>query len=156
MGTRADFYIGTGDKAEWLGSIGWDGYYIAEMKKRPTIKNDDSEACWAIKTAKSESVFRDAVAKLLLVRDDATKVADGWPWPWADSTMTDYAYAFVDGKCKIYRYGKGASWPDMTARRNVTYGKRSGLLFYGGFRPKSETTPSPREERRAAKFKREK
>jgi hypothetical protein len=130
------------------------------MKKRPTIKNDDSEACWAIKTAKSETVFRDAVAKLLLVRDDATTVADGWPWPWpwpwADSTTTDYAYAFVDGKCEIYRWGKGASWPDMTARTNVTHGKRSGLLFYGGFRPKPETTPAPREERRAAKFKREK
>ena len=26
MGTRADFYIGRGAEAEWLGSIAWDGY----------------------------------------------------------------------------------------------------------------------------------
>jgi len=26
MGTRADFYVGRGEQAEWLGSIAWDGY----------------------------------------------------------------------------------------------------------------------------------
>ena len=26
MGTRADFYIGRGATAEWIGSIAWDGY----------------------------------------------------------------------------------------------------------------------------------
>ena len=26
MGTRADFYIGKGTDAEWLGSIAWNGY----------------------------------------------------------------------------------------------------------------------------------
>ena len=26
MGTRADFYVGHGKDAEWLGSIAWDGY----------------------------------------------------------------------------------------------------------------------------------
>jgi hypothetical protein len=26
MGTRADFYIGRGTEAEWLGSVAWDGY----------------------------------------------------------------------------------------------------------------------------------
>lgn len=26
MGTRADFYVGRGESAEWLGSIAWDGY----------------------------------------------------------------------------------------------------------------------------------
>lgn len=25
MGTRADFYVGRGEQAEWLGSIAWDG-----------------------------------------------------------------------------------------------------------------------------------
>jgi hypothetical protein len=25
MGTRADFYVGRGETAEWLGSIAWDG-----------------------------------------------------------------------------------------------------------------------------------
>lgn len=26
MGTRADFYVGTGANAEWLGSIAYDGH----------------------------------------------------------------------------------------------------------------------------------
>ena len=26
MGTRADFYIGSGKDAEWLGSVAFDGY----------------------------------------------------------------------------------------------------------------------------------
>lgn len=26
MGTIADFYVGRGPKAEWIGSIAWDGY----------------------------------------------------------------------------------------------------------------------------------
>ena len=26
MGSRADFYIGEGTEAEWLGSVAWDGY----------------------------------------------------------------------------------------------------------------------------------
>ncbi len=25
MGTRADFYVGLGEQAEWLGSVAWDG-----------------------------------------------------------------------------------------------------------------------------------
>ena len=25
MGTRADFYVGRGESAEWLGSVAWDG-----------------------------------------------------------------------------------------------------------------------------------
>jgi hypothetical protein len=25
MGTRADFYIGRGESAEWVGSVAWDG-----------------------------------------------------------------------------------------------------------------------------------
>jgi len=26
MGTRADFYVGRGETAEWVGSVAWDGY----------------------------------------------------------------------------------------------------------------------------------
>lgn len=29
MGTRADFYVGRGETAEWIGSISWDGYRTA-------------------------------------------------------------------------------------------------------------------------------
>jgi hypothetical protein len=132
MGTRADFYIGTGKDAEWLGSLGWDGYRIEEMTEQASTKSDDHAACWAIKTASTPEAFREAIGNLLACNDDATKPEQGWPWPWKDSTTTDYAYAFVDGACKAFHWGEGAEWPDMTARKNVTYGPRSGTICIQG------------------------
>jgi len=32
MGTRADFYVGMGKDAEWLGSVAWDGYEWADRR----------------------------------------------------------------------------------------------------------------------------
>lgn len=132
MGTRADFYVGTGPDADWLGSIAYDGYRIDEMKEADADRGDDNRACWTIKSATNETGFRKAVAALLALNDDATLPEQGWPWPWNDSTTTDYAYAFVDGACKAFPWGKGASWPDMTARQNVTFGQRSGVMILSG------------------------
>jgi len=131
MGTRADFYVGTGPDAEWLGSLAFDGYRIDEMEERHADKTADNAECWAIKTATAEQAYRDAVAKLLKLNDDATTPDQGWPWPWENSHTTDYAYAFVDGACKSFPWGKGAEWPDMTDRKNTTFGKRSGLIVVG-------------------------
>jgi len=137
MGTRADFYVGRGKEAEWLGSIAWDGYPDAMDK--------------AILRAKDEKVFRSAVDTFLKAREDATFPKDGWPWPWDDSQTTDYAYAFNDGK--VYGSNFGHKWfscyplrepeesgnareefPDMKSKKAVTFGKRSGLLIIGGVR----------------------
>lgn len=123
MGTRADFYIGTGKSAEWLGSIAYDGYCIDEAEQERT----GDAVCWAIKTSTTPEAFRESVAKLLAMRDDATTPDQGWPWPWTDSNTTDYVYAFVDGICKTFN--ENAEWPDMTSRQNVTLGHRSGLLI---------------------------
>ena len=84
MGTRADFYIGKGKDAEWIGSIAWDGY-------REGI---DSQ----ILNCQSEAAFRHAVELFLAKRDDAIYPKDGWPWPWDDSSITDCSYWFFDGK----------------------------------------------------------
>lgn len=116
MGTRADFYIGTGKDAEWLGSVAWDGYEWEELPDCPLM------------TATTETDFRAAVAESAASRRDWTSPADGWPWPWDDSTTTDRAYAFANGRVTVYRWGKGAEWPDMGARQNVTLGPRSGLI----------------------------
>jgi len=131
MGTRADFYVGTGKDAEWLGSIAYDGYRVNDMKEADAKDNADFEACWAIKSATNETDYRAAVVTLLSLNDDATLPADGWPWPWDDSHTTDYAYAFVDGSCKAFPWGKGVDWPNMKDRQNITLGKRSGLLIIG-------------------------
>ena len=134
MGTRADFYVGRGKNAEWLGSIGWDGY------------PDGIER--TLLDSRSEAVFRKRLAAFFKGRDDVTLPAQGWPWPWDDSGTTDYAYVFDRGR--VYASGFGHKWhiatwappekwyerhsnhkvefPDMSARKAVTLGKRSGLI----------------------------
>jgi|SRR6185295_8554962 len=148
MGTRADFYVGRGKDAEWLGSVAFDGY-------------PDNEAYRPILIQFSEKGFREMVAKELASRDDATLPEQGWPWPWEDSGTTDCAYAFDGGKVYVTWFGHGwdsfaeyeakrkreqeaeekdeelpeeperpkVEFPNMKDRQNVTYGHRSGALF---------------------------
>lgn len=149
MGTRADFYVGRGPDAEWLGSIAWDGYPSA-------IGVGDAgnlgPGRLAFLSAGAEHEWRNLVAAFLAVREDATKPEDGWSWPWKDSSTTDYAYAFDGGKVYASSFGhawfdpldpptdedgdlageKSAVFPDMSARKAVTFGKRSGVLILGG------------------------
>ena len=134
MGTRADFYVGRGEQAEWLGSIAWDGY------------PDGIEA--AVLKAKTESTYRRLVVRMIEGRDDGTKPDQGWPWPWNDSRTTDYAYAFDGRKVHASAFGhewfdplkeqpedtpESAMFPDMSTRKNAVYsGKRSGLIVITG------------------------
>lgn len=133
MGTRADFYVGRGVDAEWLGSYAWDGH--------------PDSLSHSIVTATAEQAFRDAVFDELVGRDDGTIPEQGWPWPWNDSHTTDYTYAFDDGKVWGSNFGGDwfdpqdeplddtsehtATFPDMSARQNVNFGKRSGAIFIG-------------------------
>lgn len=147
MGTRADFYVGKGKAAEWIGSIAYDGY-------RGGIAVDVLEA-------KTATNFRNAVEAFLGDRDDASRPSQGWPWPWNDSGITDCSYWFYDGQCwEAYGYPheymvpcdkempsedvigedkfrewlfahERAEFPDMSSQRNVTFGQRSGLLIIG-------------------------
>lgn len=136
MGTRADFYVGKGKDAEWLGSIAWDGYEVAGY----------------IRAAKTEANYRKAVEVFLAKRDDATMPTQGWPWPWNNSGTTDCSYWFFDGQCwealgspDRYVPAKGLpvdeaeqeafiekceriEFPDMSALKNVTLGPRSGVI----------------------------
>lgn len=131
MGTRADFYVGRGLDAEWIGSMGWDGY------------PDGHVVCLIGLT--DEQGYRTAVQTLLDTLDHATRPAQGWPWPWADSQTTDYAYAFEAGVVYVACFGSSwqvlrqdlddfpdgeekAVFPDMTAQQRITFGRRSGVL----------------------------
>ena len=134
MGTRADFYVGKGKDAEWLGSIGWDGY--------PDGIDD------AVLHAADEASYRAAVASFFAKRDDVTLPERGWPWPWNDSATTDYSYWHFDGKTLGSCFGGGLfscdqeqseddsdlekpDMPDMSDRKNVAIGNRSGLIVIG-------------------------
>lgn len=144
MGTRADFYIGRGETAEWLGSTAWDGY--------PDGFNDTAGK--PMLTATTEDGFRAAVKEVFAARNDVTTPEMGWPWPWNNSATTDYAYAFDGGKVYASRFGRewfaididaeyygddpdadgerSAVFPDMSDRKNVRHaGPASGLMVIG-------------------------
>ena len=128
MGTRADYYIGKGESAEWLGSTALDGY----PDGKPV----------GIVAAKTEEEFRSAVAALS-GESDWSGPSDGWPWPWDDSCTTDFAYGWSDGAVWVARFGRPWAggddyddnapempFPDMSKRKNVQLGnKRSGMLL---------------------------
>jgi hypothetical protein len=137
MGTRADFYIGRGEQAEWLGSVSYDDY--------PRGVIDDA------KTAADAETFRVAVGNFIAGRDDGTTPEMGWPWPWENSQTTDYAYALDDGKVWASRFGgpwfvatadepddasgtyqKSAVFPDMRDRKAVAQPgtARSGAMLF--------------------------
>ena len=132
MGTRADFYIGVGEQAEWVGSVAWDGYEWDEDRETPIAK------------ATTEDEYRKAVEAVLSTRRDATRPAQGWPWPWEDSTLTDYAYCFEDNRVVAYCGGgqiivndegrwdtlpERNDWPNMKDRMAVAFDSRSGLVI---------------------------
>jgi hypothetical protein len=137
MGTRADFYVGRGENAEWLGSIAMDGY-------------PDGNPCDIIK-AETEAGYRKLVAELSESCRHFTKPEQGWPWPWDDGKLTDYSYAFDEGHVWGTSFGYGwwdaraeepdgeempvvktVVFPNMAERQNVVFGDRSGLMILTG------------------------
>lgn len=155
MGTRADFYVGRGERAEWLGSIAFDGYVGG-------IPVD-------VLMARTEQDFRERVARELAARNDATVPADGWPWPWQDSRTTDYAYAFDGGKvwaaCFGYRWlspdavedddacgPKECVFPVMNTATHAKAGHaRSGVMLFTTLRHRAERMAAVVEAARAIK-----
>lgn len=151
MGTRADFYIGRGNEAEWLGSIAWDGHPDSVFGEASELSDG----------AEVDAVTWRRWVSEYIGREDGTTPDLGWPWPWDDSRTTDYAYALDDGAIygssfghqwfrvdpKVEYFGesdadgetvKTAVFPDMTARKNVTYGKRSGVIIVSRREPDRE------------------
>lgn len=153
MGTRADFYVGRGLNAEWLGSVAYDGH----PSRYPRILR-----------ARTEEEFRAAVAAMLKKQDDATLPPRGWPWPWNNSGTSDYGYCFLkvqeddmgpypgvaeelpgqhvwwergyddEGRPQTAYWinergdadtSEAVAWPNMAARKNVRLDEGSGMLF---------------------------
>ena len=133
MGTRADFYTKKNDKQEleWLGSIAFDGY----------PEGIDT----TVLEARKEDFYLKSLDAFFADRDDVSLPKDGWPWPWDDSELTDCAYLFTGEKVVMFK-GRG-EWidaargkdedaptvfrhalPDMKDKKQVTFGKRSGLI----------------------------
>lgn len=157
MGTRADFYIGRGKNAQWLGSIAFDGNSDAI-----TPNSEETEELWTGYTrhkdakwpknghlfdSETEEQFKERLARFFRYRTDVTLPEQGWPWPWENSNTTDYAYAFDGGKVFGTRFGHGwwpaheeptedndhpkdIEWPDMSTSDQAPLGSnRSGVIL---------------------------
>jgi len=113
MGTRADFFIGRGDNARSLGSVPHDGYIASDGKAPFGVPAKVLEA-------KSEEEFESRVEEFFKDREKVCTEKYGsiddigpiiirpnepWPWPWHEFELSDYSYAFDEGKvwcCRMF------------------------------------------------------
>jgi hypothetical protein len=119
----ADFFLGRGPAAEYLGSVLTSGA-PEDIEAWELFQNLDDENY----TAKD---FVDEVREL---RHD---IPPAWPWPYASSSETPWAYAYDAGTVYVYRYGV-----EMAAIRcNYTRDGRDGVREPR--RPQSTIPPFP-------------
>lgn len=108
MGTRADFFIGVGPTAEWIGSTSYD--------RAPYGWGEDPLK------AGTEKEFRDAVEVMLATGDLVTRPSEGGPWPWADFRTSDYAYAWDPQRGPVTSAGRVWRTPaEMAANPDCLY-----------------------------------
>lgn len=106
-GAGADFYLGQGKGAGWIGSINCDGYPWDPGVPRYLLE------------AGTETEYRDAVVRFLKQREKDEEGAyvqvtdvrikardDSWPWPYTDSGDTEFSYTFFAGAVQCSRYGE--------------------------------------------------
>ena len=94
MGSKADFYIGQGQDAQWIGAVEQDGYPDAIPAE--------------ILIQVNEIMFEELVVDFLQSRRPRSFIAsegDKWPWLWEDSNMTDYSYMFFNSKVHMGHFG---------------------------------------------------
>ncbi|HEY4024270.1 MAG TPA: hypothetical protein VGM75_36680 [Pseudonocardiaceae bacterium] len=112
MGTRSDFYVGTGTDAEWIGSLQFGCHPDALLKD------------WyghAALTARTHNAYREAVDQLLFTwavngLGAAHRARYGWPWPWNTSHCNDWVLTFADSIEDSADGGKPADTDADTAR----------------------------------------
>jgi len=103
----ADFYIGLGANAVWLGGVEGAGDPAAVATF--DLFNDHQGGS---RDSYDESDFRAVVAEIiqshqaLADRDvDGWTDTDGWPWKHDDSSDTDYTYAWNNGCIHVFDQG---------------------------------------------------
>lgn len=115
MGTRADFYVGRGEQAEWLGSVAWDGYPDGILPRSTEVATIGGETfmrsgAWPkgghLFDATTVDEFKARLETYFAGRDDVTRPEMGWPWPWETSALTDCVYAFDEGCVWTSRFGR--------------------------------------------------
>lgn len=103
MGTRASFFIGNPSDVEnrqWLGCLAFDAYPDGDVGK-------------ALVGASTPDQFIAGVERLSAEDDFTDPLRHSFPFPWRDDLyLTDYTYAFFDGRVQVTCYNGG--WRDLT------------------------------------------
>ena len=76
----ADFFLGVGEGAEWLGTL--------------RLQGDPDDLPRALREARWPSEYRRLVAALLRSRVDGVRPHQGWPWGWDTANGTPHVYTF--------------------------------------------------------------
>jgi hypothetical protein len=111
MSTSADFYIGLGENARWIGTVERDGS-PADLDDRglfgPAADGEGHTGAYtedtflAVVREHVRAVVRDTDVDGHLAED-----GDSWPWPVPDSSMTDYVYSYNNGSIHVAESGIG-------------------------------------------------
>ena len=131
MGTRAQFFVGNSQDLEgrkYLGTIAWDGY----------PDGFDAIRKWA--AARTPRQFEKLVLAEISQRDDyADPATRAFPFPWTDNLfLTDYTYAFFDGKARLTCFNRG--W--ITIKQYLR-GERERERYFEGEDELPENVPAP-------------
>jgi len=89
MGTAADFYVGKGKDAEWVGSISSDGQFNSILRRSVGKQ---------IMQCLSPQAFKHAVRDFIIDQGGWIPPEHKWPWKWKNSGTTGPSYWFFDGK----------------------------------------------------------
>ena len=114
--TKADFYIGNGIAANWIGSIREDGY--------------PNGIPLNILICTNPTLYEELVVELIKERGGPIKTDGGmWPWLWPDSRMTDYSYMFLLDHNKVFasNYGRNFFDPILCVQNGTMESSYAGL-----------------------------
>lgn len=102
---KADFYIGLGEQAQWLGTVG-EGGEPARMEQYDLFNTGSSVREY------TEDTWREAVQVIIGdAKDDGipgcawANDGDSWPHDHNTSVDTDNAYAFNNGCIHVFEEG---------------------------------------------------
>lgn len=118
MGTKADFYVGTGNDMEWLGSIFDEG--------------DVTAIPLNILIQINQVMFEELTLEFLQNRDSViSDREDKWNHPWADSRLTDYTYMFDTAREKVVMYQSGIDYVTDPLKILQGYSIMESIELYG-------------------------
>lgn len=118
MSIKADFYVGIGPDAEWLGSI-FKGGSVWEI---PT----------SIFIQVNQTMFEEMVLELLSSKESVVHDrGDKWDHDWSDSRLTDYTYMFDPAREKVLMYQSGTDCLVDPIKILQGYGISECIELYG-------------------------